>query len=138
MFRMVKSFTQQIRRPMFLLIFGCLLMLTFVLAACGGDSGSSSGGSSSGGGSGTMVTIKESKGSSGSDVYTFDQTTLSVSKGASVTFQNNSDENQVINASDAGVNVTVPINGTGSATFNNAGTFTLKTNKGATMTVTVK
>ena len=131
---MVKSFTQQVRRPMFLLIFGCLLMLTFVLAACG-DSGSSSGGS--GGGSGSTVTIKESKGSSG-DVYTFDQTTLSVSKGASVTFQNNSDEEQDIAASDAGVNVKVPVNGTGNATFSNAGTFTIKTNKGATITVTVQ
>lgn len=120
--------------------------LSIMLAACGGDSGSSasssSGGSSaSSGGAGTTVMIKESKDSAGKDQYTFDQTTLSVKSGDTVTFQNQSDENQAFTAGDAskaGVNLTVPINQSGTATFKTAGTYKIATDKGATMTVTVQ
>ena len=111
-----------------------------MLAACGGDSGSASSStasSGSSGGAGTTVMIKETKGADGKDQYMFDQTTLTVKAGDSVTFQNMSDENQAITG-DGGVNVTVPVNKTGATTFKDAGTFKISTDKGATMTVTVQ
>ena len=122
--------------------------LSIMLAACGGDSGSSSTASTSGGsqsasssGSGTTVMIKETKDSAGKDQYSFDQTTLTVKTGDTVTFQNQSDENQAINTGDAakaGINVTVPINQSGTATFKTAGTYKIGSDKGAMMTVTVQ
>ncbi len=117
-----------------------------MLAACGGsDSGSassSSGGSSaSSSSSGTTVMIKETKGSDGKDQYMFDQTTLTVKAGDTVSFQNQSDELQDIDGGDAakaGIDVAVPVNQTGKVTFNKAGTFKISSEKGATMTVTVQ
>jgi plastocyanin len=126
---------------------GILMLLAafgVMLAACGGDSGSASSttaSSGSSGGSGTTVMIKETKGADGKDQYMFDQTTLTVKSGDTVTFQNQSDEDQAINAGDAakaGVDLTVPVNKSGTATFKNAGTFKIDTNKGATITVTVQ
>lgn len=55
--------------------------------------------------------------------------------------QNQSDELQDIDegdASKAGVDAKVPVNQSVTITFKNAGTFTLKSEKGATITVTVK
>ena len=131
-------------------LLGILMLIAafgVMLAACGGDSGSSSSTTASGGSSGSStaagktVMIKETKGADGKDKYDFDQTTLTVKAGDTVTFQNQSDEDQAINGGDAakaGVDVTVPVNKSGTATFKNAGTFKIDTNKGATMTVTVQ
>ncbi len=146
---MSKRFTQG-----FVLV-ALVVVFAILLSACGGsdntsaaNSGSSNSGSTSTGSSnsgsdamGTTVNIKESKGSDGKDVYKFDQTTLSVKKGDKVTFKNMSDELQDIDggdASKAGIDVKVPVNQEASATFNTAGTFTISSEKGATMTVTVQ
>jgi plastocyanin len=123
-----------------------------MLAACGGsDSGSASSSTASGGSSGgsnagssssgTTVMIKETKGANGKDQYMFDQTTLTVKAGDTVSFQNQSDELQDIDGGDAakaGIDVAVPVNQTGKVTFNKTGTFKISSEKGATMTVTVQ
>ena len=137
-------------------LLGILMLITafaVMLAACGGDSGSastasssSSGGSSSGSNTssstpGTTVMIKETKGAGGKDQYAFDQTTLTVKSGDTVSFQNQTDELQDIDGGDAakaGIDVAVPINQTGKVTFKKAGTFKISSEKGATMTVTVQ
>ena len=85
------------------------------------------------------VTVKESQGASG-DVYRFDPTSITVHGGDSITIVNQSDELQDIDQGDAakaGIDVKVPVNQSATATFNTAGTFTLKNEKGATLTVTV-
>jgi plastocyanin len=85
------------------------------------------------------VTVKEKHGTSG-DVYMFDPASITVKKGDTVAFKNLSDELQDIDvgdASKAGIDVKVPVNETALATFNVPGTFTLKSEKGATITVTV-
>lgn len=87
-----------------------------------------------------MVNIKESKGSSG-DVYTCDPTSITVKKGDSVTFTNQSDEKQDFDQGDAkkaGVDFVLDLNGSKAVQFNTAGTFMLKSEKGATITVTVQ
>ena len=138
-------------------LLGILMLITafgVMLAACGGDSGSastasssSSGGSSTGSQSassstpGTTVMITETKGAGGKDKYDFDQTTLTVKSGDTVSFQNQTDELQDIDGGDAakaGIDVAVPINQTGKVTFKKAGTFKISSEKGATMTVTVQ
>lgn len=76
----------------------------------------------------------------GHDLYYFSPTTLTVKKGTAVTFTNKSDSAQVINQGDAtkaGINVHVPVNGSANATFNVPGTFNLKSDKGAILRVTV-
>jgi plastocyanin len=116
-----------IRRPVAWMLLVGLLLMALALSACG-ESGPAA-----------TVHIKETKGTSG-DVYTCDPTSISVSKGATVDFVNDSDENQDFDQGDAqkaGVDFVVAVNGTKSATFNNAGTFTIKSEKGATITVTV-
>ncbi len=140
---MITRVTRLLGILMLIAAFGALL------AACGGSdsgsassSGGSSGGSSAGSsGSGTTVMIKETKGADGKDQYMFDQTTLTVKAGDTVSFQNQSDELQDIDGGDAakaGIDVAVPVNQTGKVTFNKTGTFTIKSEKGATMTVTVQ
>jgi len=136
-------------------LLGILMLIAafgVMLAACGGDSGSASSSTASGGSSsssqstgsssaGTTVMIKETKGANGKDQYMFDQTTLTVKTGDTVSFQNQSDELQDIDGGDAakaGIDVAVPVNQTGKVTFNKAGTFKISSEKGATMTVTVQ
>lgn len=88
------------------------------------------------------VTIKEDKGVDGKYTYTFDPATITVKKGDTITIQNSSDELQTINQGDiekAGINIaSVPNNQSSTVTFNKVGTFTLKSEKGATITVTVQ
>jgi plastocyanin len=123
MFRMVKPF---IRRPIIWMLLVGLLVLAFALSACGGPA--------------AAVHIKETKASSG-DVYTCDPASISINKGDTVTFTNESDENQDFDMGDAqkaGVDFVVAINGSKDVTFNNAGTFTITSEKGASITVTVK
>jgi len=120
---MVKPFVQ--RSIAWVLLIG-LLMVTLALSACGGSSS-------------TAVTIKETHGGSG-DVYTCDPTSITINKGDTVNFTNNSDENQDFDqgdASKADVDFVVAINGSKSVTFNKSGTFTIKSEKGASITVTV-
>lgn len=127
-------------------IAACLLVLMLVFAACGGDnSNASSNGSpayaSSGKQAAMTVNVKETKGSDGKDVYTFDPATITVNKGDSVTIQNQSDELQDVDEGDAasaGIDAKVPVNASVTVTFSKTGTFTLKSEKGATITVTVK
>lgn len=121
--------TSSFRRSMTWMLLASLLILVFALSACGGSGGSSQ-----------TVNIKETKGASG-DVYTCDPTSITVSKGSSVTFTNQSDENQDFDQGDAqkaGVDFVLGLNQSKDVTFNNAGTFTIKSEKGATITVTVQ
>ncbi|GHO46203.1 cupredoxin domain-containing protein [Ktedonospora formicarum] len=138
---MKRTSTRHGNRFMFFIAGCCLTLLILILSACGGDNGSTtSTTSNTSNNSTTAITIKESRGPSG-DVYTFDPTTLTVKKGDKVTIENQTDEVQEItggDASKAGVNVKIPINEKATTTFNTAGTFTIKTNKEATITVQVQ
>jgi plastocyanin len=119
------------RRPAFLAAFICLLGLILALAACGGDSG---------GNAAATVTVKETKGASG-DVYTCDPASITIKKGDTVAFTNQTDEIQDFDQGDAqkaGVDFKMDLNQSTNATFNTAGTFTIKSEKGATITVTVQ
>ena len=93
-----------------------------------------------GGGSSASVNVNETHASSG-DTYACDPTTLTVNKGDTVTFKNNSDELQDFDegdASKAGVDFKIPVNESKDVVFNSTGTFAIKSEKGATSTVTVK
>jgi plastocyanin len=127
---MVKPF---VRRPVTWMLLVSLLIVAFAFSACG-ESGPAA-----------TVHIKETKGASG-DVYTCDPASITINKGDKVNFINESDENQDFDAGDAkqaGVDFKIGLNQTVSVTFNNPGTFTLKSEKHdktimATITVTVK
>ena len=125
---MVKPF---IRRPINWMLLVGLLILVFALSACGGSSGPAA-----------TVHVKENHGATASsDTYYCDPNTLTVNKGDTVTFTNDSDENQDFDQGDAqkaGVDFVIAINGSKDVTFNNTGTFTIKSEKGASITVTVK
>jgi len=119
--------TSSFRRSVTWMLLASLLILVFALSACGG-------------GSSQTVNVKETKGASG-DVYMCDPTSITVSKGDSVSFTNQTDEIQDFDQGDAtkaGVDFKMDLNQTESATFNNTGTFTIKSEKGATITVTVQ
>jgi plastocyanin len=148
----MKSFVRPVHSWILL---GCLAMLMLVLAACGGDSGSAASSSSNTSASGSSsntsassaksvmtVMIKETKGAtSNKDVYTFSPATITIKKGDTITIENDSDELQDIDKGDAqkaGVDKAIPVNQSGTMTFNTAGTFTLQSEKGATITVTVQ
>jgi plastocyanin len=138
---MITSF---VRRPFSWMVAVSMLVLVFALAACGGDSGSaaSTSGSttSSAPAPAQTVAIKETKGS-GPDVYTCDPATISIKVGDTVQFTNMSDETQDFDQGDAqkaGVDFVMAINQSTSATFKTAGTFTVKSEKGASITVTVQ
>lgn len=88
-----------------------------------------------------MITIKENKGVDQKNVYIFDPETLTVKKGDTVTIQNSSDKLQTIDQGDAtqaGINASVSPDKSEMVTFNKAGTFTLRSSTGATITVTVQ
>jgi plastocyanin len=121
---MVKPF---IRRPVTWILLVGLLVLVFALSACG-ESGPAA-----------TVHVKETKATSG-DIYTCDPTSISINKGQTVHFINDSDENQDFDMGDAqkaGVDFVIAVNGSKDVTFNNAGTFTITSEKGASITVTV-
>lgn len=120
---MFKSF---VHRPAIWALLVGLLIAIFALSACGGSSPQT-------------VNINETHAASG-DVYVCAPTSITINKGDTVNFTNNSDENQDFDQGDAqkaGVDFVVAINGSKSVTFNNSGTFTIKSEKGATITVTV-
>ena len=120
-------FTSSFRRSVTWMLLASLLILVFALSACGG------------GGSSQTVNVKETKGASG-DVYSCDPTSITVNKGDSVTFTNQSDENQDFDQGDAqkaGVDFKIGLNQSVPVTFNHTGTFTIKSEKGASITVTV-
>jgi plastocyanin len=127
---MVKPF---IRRPVIWMLLVTLLISALALSACGG------------GGPSQTVNIKETKGASG-DVYFCDPASITVNKGETVNFTNQSDENQDFDAGDAkkaGVDFKIGLNQTVQVTFNNTGTFKIQSEKSdgtilATITVTVK
>jgi plastocyanin len=119
------------------MVFAAFSIMIFALSACGGTSASSTPTSVA------TVNIKETKGAGPGDtgdVYTFDPATISIHKGDTVTFTNLSDQTQDTDQGDtkaAGVDFVMAINQSVSVTFNITGTFTLKTEKGASITVTV-
>lgn len=157
---MIKRLLQTVRRPVSLLAFASLMILVFALAACGGDSGATASTSASSGNSNTTssssssssaastpasvttVNIVEKKGAnSTSDVYSCDPATITVKKGDTVTFTNQSDEIQDFDQGDAqkaGVDFKMNLNQSTTATFKTAGTFNVKSEKGASITVTVQ
>ena len=117
-------------------------MLAF--AGCGSDNAASlstAGNDTANGHTSVMtVAIKESHGAS-RDVYSFDPASITVHKGDTITIENHSDELQDIDQGDAqkaGVDVAIPINQSATMTFNTSGTFTISSEKGATITVTVQ
>lgn len=139
---MVKQLSRSIRRPVYLAVFACLMVVIFALAACGGDSTSTSGsGNTPASNSVATVNIKETKGADGKDVYSCDPLTLSVKVGDTVTFTNMSDEIQDFDQGDAqkaGVDFKMNLNQSTTATFKTAGTFKIMSEKGAAITVTVQ
>ena len=134
--------SQSFRRSISVIALECLLVLLLLLAACGSDTTSPSATTDalSGKPSAMTVTVKESKGADGKDVYAFDPTSITVKKGDTITIQNQSDELQDVDQGDAqkaGVDVKIPVNASATATFHNVGIFKLQSEKGATITVTV-
>jgi plastocyanin len=143
--------TYLVRIGRYVIALVCLCSLVMLMAACWPlpDSSSSSNtsappqanqSSSSSAQLVMTVMVKEKQGSSG-DVYTFDPSTITLHKGDTITITNQSDELQDIDQGDAmkaGIDVKVPVNQSTTATFNSVGTFTLKSEKGAMITVTVQ
>ncbi len=118
-------------------------LFTLLLSGCGsGQSMSASPVNSNASNASVMtVSIRESKDAAGQDVYMFDPASITVKKGDTITIQNRSDEMQDIDQGDAqkaGVDVAIPVNQSATMTFNVAGTFTIQSEKGATLTVTVQ
>ncbi len=118
-------------------------LFTLLLSGCGsGQSMSASPVNSNASNASVMtVSIRESKDAAGQDVYMFDLASITVKKGDTITIQNRSDEMQDIDQGDAqkaGVDVAIPVNQSATMTFNVAGTFTIQSEKGATLTVTVQ
>ena len=120
-----------VRRPVTWMLLVGLLVLAFTLSACGGS-----------GSPPQTVTIKETPGASGpaSDVYFCDPASITVNKGDTVTFTNKSDELQDFDQGDykkAGVDFKIPVNQSVQVTFNTSGTFTILSEKKASIKVTV-
>ncbi len=145
---MMKLFVPSARRPSFWALLSCLSLLLLAFAACGSGNGSASGSSSANNtaadnhsASVMTIAIKESKGADGQDIYYFDPASITLHQGDTITIQNLSDELQDIDQGDAeaaGIDVVIPLNQSGTVTFNKVGTFTIKSEKGATITVTVQ
>ena len=144
---MVKRLYARTHRSTYLLAFACLMLIVFALAACGGDTMSASNTASSSTSSNSSnpapaatVNIKETKDSAGKDVYSCDPQTISIKVGDTVSFTNQSDEIQDFDQGDAqkaGVDFKMNLNQSTTATFKTAGTFTIKSEKGAIIAVTV-
>lgn len=119
-------------------------LVTLLMSGCGSDqtASSSTGVSNNSSNSSVMtVAIRESKDASGQDVYAFDPASITLKKGDTITIQNRSDEMQDIDQGDAqkaGVDVAIPVNQSATMTFHVAGTFTIQSEKGATLTVIVQ
>ncbi len=136
---MAKSMLQSVRRPVSWIVFACLTILVVALAACGGDNGSMSSSASSNS-STIAVIVKEAHNVTG-DVYTCDPASITVNKGDKVSFTNQTDEIQDFDLGDAqkaGVDFKMDLNQPTTTTFNPSGTFIIKSEKGATITVTVR
>ncbi len=141
---------RSVRRPVGWITFVSLLILVFTLTACGGSSTSTSSttsGTSSNTASSSKATpaatiaVRESKTQGQLDVYRCDPKTLTVKKGNAVTFTNMTDEIQDFDQGDvqqAGIDLRLPLNQSATVTFNTSGTFTITSEKGATITVTVQ
>jgi plastocyanin len=130
-----------------------LIVLAFAFTACG-DSGNASTGNTTTGSTATQtddmkggdmaaskVNVKESKADGKDDVYTCDPLTVTIKKGESIDFTNQTDEVQDFDMGDAmkaGVDFKLALNETKTVKFDTAGTFALTSEKGATITVTVQ
>ena len=140
---MNKPFPQSVRRPVSWALGLCFAILVFALAACG-DSGSSNAAPTATAtpAPAASVNIKETKGAnSTSDVYLCDPASITIHKGDQVSFTNQSDEIQDFDQGDAqkaGVDFKMDLNQSVTVTFNTTGTFVIKSEKGATITVTVQ
>lgn len=123
-------------------LIGAFMTLMLVLSACGGGGGTGTSGGSGGSGSGgATVHVKETHTAGQPDVYMCDPTSITVKKGDTVTIINDSDETQDFDQGDtvkAGVDKAIPVNQQAGLQFNTAGTFTIKSEKGASLTVTVQ
>jgi plastocyanin len=120
----------------------CALFTSFLLAGCGSTAASSSSGTWQTSNTSVMtISIRESKDAYGQDAYAFDPTSITLKKGDTITIQNRSDEMQDIDQGDAqkaGVDVAIPVNQSATMTFNVVGTFTIRSEKGASLTITVQ
>ncbi len=149
---MVKQFRRYLTPCM--LLTG-LLILIFALSACGSDSSSTpatnSGGAATSSGATTSssassapaqtVNVKESKASGQPDVYKCDPLSITIKKGDNIQFTNLTDEIQDFDQGDgqkAGVDLRLDLNQSSAVAFNTTGTFTLTSEKGATITVIVQ
>lgn len=120
-----------------------VILCLLAFAGCGTDNAASlsnAGNDANGHTSVMTIAIKENHDASGKDVYSFDPASITVNKGDTITIENHSDELQDIDQGDAqkaGVDVAIPINQSATMTFNTSGVFTISSEKGATITVTV-
>jgi plastocyanin len=144
---MMKLCVPSARRPLSWMLLSCLGLLLLAFAACGSGNGSTSGSSSASNNANSRnasvmtIAIKEGKGADGQDIYYFDPASITLHQGDTITIQNLSDELQDVDQGDAeaaGIDVVIPLNQSGTVTFNKVGTFTIKSEKGATITVTVQ
>lgn len=129
---MVKSF---VRRPVTWMLLVGLLMSVFAFSACNTNPTPTPTPTPTP----VSVNIRETQAASG-DTYTCDPTSITVTKGDTLKFINNSDENQVFDKDDtqnAGGSFTVNKNSSTDVTFNNSGIFKITSEKGATIMVTV-
>ncbi|GCE30179.1 hypothetical protein KDA_56630 [Dictyobacter alpinus] len=121
---MIMSSAQAVRRTYFWVALLCIVVLPFVLSACG-DSGTSASGNA------TTVTITEQTG--GNDVYSFSPATVTIKAGDTVKWVNNSDENHLLKSNPSTDAVTASSkvarsgsnDNTYSITFPKAGTYTI-------------
>jgi plastocyanin len=141
---------RSVRRPASWAVFASLLIVVFGLAACGADntstssttsSTSSTPSKSSNATSAATVAVRESRIQGQPDVYRCDPNALTLKKGDSVTFTNMTDEIQDFDQGDvqqAGIDLRLPLSQSATVTFHTPGTFTITSEKGATITVTVQ
>ncbi|HEX3640740.1 MAG TPA: hypothetical protein VHV10_05575 [Ktedonobacteraceae bacterium] len=133
-----------------------MLVVVFGLTACGADStnissttsstssttsGANSTTSGSNAASAITVAVRESGTQGQPDVYKCDPKALTLKKGDAVTFTNMTDEIQDFDQGDvqlAGIDLRLPLNQSAKVRFNTPGAFTITSEKGATITLTVQ